>query len=255
MDMTAPVPAAQHPATPLRPVREIVLYGDFNCPWSYLASRRAALLAGEGAHIDWRAVEHDAASRRGLAGIANVTAPHRGAPARPVRLGPLLDEMRQVLTLLLPGEELPYALAGFATHTRAALAAYAEAYRAGVAGPVRQVLFEAFWLHAFDLGDPSVVHTLIVDAVRSGATGAGTLSQWDYGSGITHQVSATTQGLMAGWASEWSEAGNQTVPTLVADGVMFHGVEALTWLGTELVRRGLYPADARRQPRSLPALA
>ena len=37
----------------------VVVYGDFNCPWSYLASRRAAVLAEDGVDVDWRAVEHE----------------------------------------------------------------------------------------------------------------------------------------------------------------------------------------------------
>jgi len=37
-----------------------VVYGDFNCPYSYLASQRADLLSRAGAlMVDWRAVEHD----------------------------------------------------------------------------------------------------------------------------------------------------------------------------------------------------
>ena len=40
----------------------VVIYGDFNCPYSYLASQRAdRLIRGGMARIDWRAVEHDRA--------------------------------------------------------------------------------------------------------------------------------------------------------------------------------------------------
>jgi hypothetical protein len=43
---------------------KVIVYGDFNCPYSYLASQRAeGLIRGGLARIDWRAVEHD----RGLA--------------------------------------------------------------------------------------------------------------------------------------------------------------------------------------------
>lgn len=39
---------------------ELVIYGDFNCPFSALASDRAARLEGTGRVIvEWRAVEHD----------------------------------------------------------------------------------------------------------------------------------------------------------------------------------------------------
>ena len=37
----------------------VIVYGDFNCPYSYLASQRADLLSRAGIVVDWRAVEHD----------------------------------------------------------------------------------------------------------------------------------------------------------------------------------------------------
>jgi 2-hydroxychromene-2-carboxylate isomerase len=247
-----------------------VLYGDFNCPWSYLASRRAALLAADGVEIDWRAVDHEApryrptpqpyqhSPRRAPAAQGpSQAADFEEGPERsstlPVRLGLLLEEMQQVLTLLLPSEELPYALAGFAPHTSAAVAAYAEAYQAGVAGRVRQVLFEAYWLHAFDLGDPAVVHTLIIDTVRSDTAGTrgspttAALTDWEYGTGVTHEAGATTQRLLDRWGTECGEDGNRTIPTLVVDGELLRGVDAVPWLGAEAVRRGLLPG-VRPQP-------
>ncbi|MGH3198227.1 MAG: hypothetical protein ACRDNT_20450, partial [Streptosporangiaceae bacterium] len=43
---------------------KVIVYGDFNCPYSYQASQRSEGLIRAGlARIDWRAVEHD----RGLA--------------------------------------------------------------------------------------------------------------------------------------------------------------------------------------------
>ncbi len=247
-----PVRPAERPATAARPApaQRVVLYGDFNCPWSYLASRRAALLSADGVEVDWRAVEHD--PTQGPPKATDVDESSTG----PVRLGLLLEEMQQVLTMLLPGEELPYALAGFAPRTNAAVAAYAEAYRAGVATRVRQVLFEAYWLHAFDLGDPAVVHTLIIDTVRSdvtgtrGSPGADPLADWEYGTGVAHQAGATTQRLLDGWATEWGEDGDQTVPTLVVGGELTHGVDAVAWLGNELVRRGLLSGSAPQPARA-----
>lgn len=39
---------------------ELVVYGDFNCPYSCLASARADILVERGiAAVEWRAVEHD----------------------------------------------------------------------------------------------------------------------------------------------------------------------------------------------------
>ena len=45
-----------------RVATDLVVYGDFNCPYSCLASSRAdALVARGDARIEWRAVEHDPA--------------------------------------------------------------------------------------------------------------------------------------------------------------------------------------------------
>jgi hypothetical protein len=38
----------------------VIVYGDFNCSYGYLASQRVDLLKQLGkAELDWRAVEHD----------------------------------------------------------------------------------------------------------------------------------------------------------------------------------------------------
>jgi len=43
----------------------LIVYGDFNCPYSYLASQRVDELARLGqAEVEWRAVEHDPALAR-----------------------------------------------------------------------------------------------------------------------------------------------------------------------------------------------
>ena len=40
----------------------LTIYGDFNCPFSALASVRAdVLLAADAYEIDWRAIQHDTA--------------------------------------------------------------------------------------------------------------------------------------------------------------------------------------------------
>jgi hypothetical protein len=43
-------------------VTRLTIYGDFNCPFSALASVRADVLRTAGTHeVDWRAVQHDTA--------------------------------------------------------------------------------------------------------------------------------------------------------------------------------------------------
>ncbi len=41
----------------------VIVYRDFNCPYSYLASQRAGLLSRLRVAVDWRAVETTAACR------------------------------------------------------------------------------------------------------------------------------------------------------------------------------------------------
>lgn len=229
----------------------VVIYGDFNSPWSYLAARRAERLAADGLQVDWRAVEHD---------------PMRPSPDRAPsgRFDGLRPELDRVVSTLLPGEHLPHSLAGFVPYTKAAVAGYAEAYGAGVAPSVCQLLFEAFWINAIDLGDARLVRTLLVDAVRSGSSRSEALREWGYAVDVTGApITTVAYGLISQWKAEWTEAGKEVVPVLMVDGGRpIFGRAAVRWLGYELVTRGLNlepdppPLLARRRARSdLPDLS
>ncbi|MGN6576541.1 MAG: DsbA family protein [Nocardioides sp.] len=226
-----------------QPADRIVLYGDFNCPWSYLAARRAAVLATDGMQVDFRAVEHEPWRPRRFTDSS-------------VRFECLHEEMDTVLAQLLPGEDLPYALAGFVPYTRVAVAAYAEAYVAGVADQVRQLLFEAFWMHGVDLGDTEVVRILLADALRSGSSRSEPVREWGYAVDLAGSpVTLTAFRLRAAWTDQWRDTGKETVPVLVTgDGRTRFGVDAVEWLGVELLSRGLEsrpvprPAAVRRDP-------
>ncbi len=203
----------------------VVVYGDYNCPWSYLASRRASMLAADGVDIDWRAVEHDPWRPRPFADSS-------------ARFADLREEMDRVLAALLPGEVLPYSLAGFVPFTKASVSGYAEAYGAGVAAAVRQLLFEAFWLHAFDLGAAASVRTLLVDAVRSGSSPSELVRDWGFAVDVSGgPVTTTAWRLVRQWAEEWRATG-QVVPVVVVEGrAPIIGEAAVAWLGEELVHR------------------
>ena len=214
----------------------IVLYGDFNCPWSYLASRRAAVLAGDGVEVDWRAVEHEPWRPRRFS-------------VSSVRFACTREEMDRVLARLLPDEQLPYALAGFLPYTQASVSAYAEAYAAGVASQVRHLLFEAFWSHGLDLGDANVLRTLVWDAVRSGESTSEVLSDWGYAVDVNGgPVTTSAWRLVRAWQAEWRDTGKEVVPVLlVGDAEPLFGVDAVEWLGGEVLSRGL---DPHRVPTS-----
>jgi hypothetical protein len=218
----------------LSEVRHLVVYGDFNCPWSYLVSRRAALLSTNGLQIDWRAVEH--------APLQDATTEDTST-----RFEDLRDELEEVEAFLLPGEPLPFALAGFLPHTRDAVAAYAEAYAAGASVVVRTLLFEALWLHSLDLADPSVVHTLVVDAIRTQPPSGHPLAHWEYDVGATALSSHTTAArLSATWAEEWRAIGHGTVPVILINGLRpILGTEAVEWMGRQLLNRGIVPMSER----------
>ena len=213
----------------VKTAERVVVYGDFNCPWSYLASRRAAVLAEDGVDVDWRAVEHEPWRPRRFSDSS-------------VRFRCLREEMERVMSCLLPGEQLPYSLAGFVPYTRAAVSGYAEAYVAGVPAQVRDLLFEAFWMHAFDLADAQAVRTLLVDAVRSGSSSTSELHRtWGYAVDITGgPVTTTAWRLLGSWTEQWQATGKETVPVVLVDeDDPRFGVDAVEWLGTELLRRGL----------------
>jgi 2-hydroxychromene-2-carboxylate isomerase len=208
-------------------VGHVVIYGDFDCPWSYLASRRAAVLSTHGVRIDWRAVEHSPHD--------NATGEESGRRFEDLRI-----EMEEVEALLLPGEQLPFALAGFLPHTRAAIVGYAEACATGGAvAAVRDRLFEALWLHSVDLGDGNVVHTLVVDAIGTERLSGELSSPGVHDAGATgDSIRTTAAQLAATWEQEWRAVGHGVVPVMLLNGVVpLLGVDGVTWLGQELLDR------------------
>lgn len=202
----------------------IVVYGAFNSPWSYLASRRAELLKSVGLRIDWRAIDADTGRPDWPS--------NRARGFQRVR-----QEMDQIAAAILPGERLPYTLAGFITDTSAAVSVYGEAYRLGQGPAIRSLLFEAFWLHAIDLNNEQSVHTLVTDALQIELCGGG--ASPGHANGAPH--------LSRQWATEWRDLGNPALPVLIAGGATSRcGAEAVEWFGDELVNRGVDIETTRR---------
>lgn len=197
-----------------------IAYGDFNCPFSYLASWRTDLLVGTDAAVEWRAVEH---------------AP--GTPLTGQRLDDdgfrrLAEEWRQVQELLLPGEELPGRPPTFLPSTRAAVAGFAEAAGAGVADQVRRLLFRAYWVDGLDIGNPEILRALLAAPIRAGHATSAPLREFGYAvSPGRGPITSDGYRRIRAWRTEWQALGDPVIPALVERGAVTTGVPALLHLG------------------------
>jgi 2-hydroxychromene-2-carboxylate isomerase len=173
----------------------LIVYGDFNCPYSCLASARADVLLERGlADVEWRAVEHDR-------DIPEPSEPVQGA------LTAMLDrEVAEVRSLLRPGESFPIKRPPVHPNTRRAIAAFA-ASPSDDDHDTRRKLFAALWQAGRDLGDPAVVHE------------------------ITGPDSMVSLPLVAAWRDAWLDCERVVVPMLVLpDGYVSRGLGVLARL-------------------------
>jgi hypothetical protein len=203
-----------------------IVYGDFNCPYSYLASLRVDALLATGGDVEWRAVEH--------------------APTLPV-IGRRLDdagkaemdaEVQAIRELLMSEEELPFVTPQLVPRTEAAVAGYAEACGAGVADEVRRILFDAYWTRGLNIGSPEVLRPMLAGPIRGGQATALPLHRSGYAvSAARGPITVAAHRLIRGWQTGWEETGTQTTPTVIARGVAFAGIDGLAWLAEELTHR------------------
>ena len=212
-----------------------VIYADFTCPACYLAGLRADRRLAEGLPApDWRAVEHR--PRLPFPGV------RLGAGARAVRD----RELAEVRLLLEEGEELPESVPGLLPNTAAAVAAYAEAYEAGVADLVRPLIFRAYWVEGLDIGDPEVLRRLLPDAFRQGRRTSDCIR--DFGYAVTSQHTTITYAAgrrVRAWEQEWLTRGAGTGLTLVTDAGTLTGERALRYLAEPApATASAAPADA-----------
>jgi hypothetical protein len=173
---------------------DLVIFGDFNCPFSALASARADRLERAGVvRVDWRAVEHDPAI------------PRAGEPVQGLLVAELDRELEQVHGLLVAGEELALRRPTLRSNTRRAVETYASvdpAHRAAT----RSELFWAYWIDGDDLGDPRLLDD--VSSTRAPETAER-------------------------WRHEWIELGRPIVPMMcLPDGYVSRGLGALSRLAT-----------------------
>ena len=127
----------------------LIVYGDFNCPYSYLASQRVDELARLGrADVEWRAVERDPA-------LALTGTPSSLDPERWQR------ELDELALLAEDDERAPGAAPSVISNTGAAVAAYAEAVTDGVQDDLRRSLFSEIWVNRRHLSSPYGVRQLV----------------------------------------------------------------------------------------------
>lgn len=172
---------------------ELIVCGDFNCPFSALASARVGYLERHGlADVDWRAVEH---------------APDIPSEGREV-IGDARDALRreldQIRSLLTDGEADDLALPAIQSNTRLATLAYASA--SSFDRPtLRERLFAAYWAGGANLADPETLMRL----------------------GAIHDDESTA----ARWRDEWLALPRPIVPVMVLpDGYVSRGLGALARL-------------------------
>ncbi|MDN5790889.1 MAG: DsbA family protein [Micrococcales bacterium] len=209
----------------------VTVWGDFTCPWSYLAWQRTELLADAGVPIDWRTVEHDPWHHLTPDDVSD-------------RHQALQSEMPEVLGHLLPGERLPYTLPRGVPFTGAATSAYAEAYAAGVARPVRRRLFGAFWRDGVDLNNARVLQVMLVADLRRGTSTSELVQHWGYAVDVTGgPITAQAWQAIRDWREQWQEASGVTPTLLAGGGDPVVGVAAVDWLGAQVRERGLLRDD------------
>ena len=120
---------------------KLMVYGDFNCPYSRLASDRVNRLLERGAaDVEWRAVQHDK------------DMPRDGRPVEGDLEAELVEEIEEIQTLLRPGETISLKLPEVRPNTADASRAYA-AQPDDAKHAWRTKAFDALWSDGGSLED------------------------------------------------------------------------------------------------------
>jgi hypothetical protein len=128
-------------------VIRLTIYGDFNCPFSALASVRADVLrAADAYEIDWRAVQHDTAI------------PTAGEAVEGDTAAGLAEEVATIADLSDHDVCLHLVVPPVRSNTAAACAAFAAA--GDDADRLRRRLFAAVWAEGRNLDGPAALDRL-----------------------------------------------------------------------------------------------
>ena len=216
----------------------LIVYGDFNCPYSYLASQRVDELARLGkAEVEWRAVEHDPA-------LALTGTPSRLDPERWQR------ELADLALLAGEDEQAPVVAPSLISNTGAAVAAYAEAVTDGVQDDLRRSLFSEIWVNRRHLSSPYGVRQLVCALMYPAGTRSEQLATPDLPARIHHRAAAGALPRLSGctispdggpltaggygrirqWRDGWLSGAAGTVPALSLPDGTLTGEPALTHL-------------------------
>ena len=216
----------------------LIVYGDFNCPYSYLASQRAdALVRACRAEVEWRAVEHD--RRLALTGTRSGSDPARWQ-----------RQLAQVAALAGPDEQAPGAAPALVSNTGAAVAACAEAVTDGVQDELRRSLFSEIWVRLRHLSGPSEVRQLVRALMYPAGPPGESLAVPDLPARIHHHAAPSTLPRLSGctispaggplttegheriqhWRRGWLSGSEGVVPALSLPDGMLTGVTALAHL-------------------------
>ena len=124
----------------------LTIYGDFNCPFSALASARADVLVTQAHEIDWRAIQHD------------TTIPAAGDPVNDKTAAMLKAEVAKIRELSECDLRLELVVPPVRSNTALASAAFAA--ECDDADGLRSRLFAAVWVDGRNLGNPADLELL-----------------------------------------------------------------------------------------------
>lgn len=125
----------------------LTIYGDFNCPFSALASARVDELLALGSHqVEWRAIQHD------------TSIPAGGEPVEGDTAAALAAEIETILELSDRDLRLQLVVPPVRSNTALASAAFAGAGRDS--DLLRRRLFAAVWADGVDVGNPGELRRL-----------------------------------------------------------------------------------------------
>ena len=216
----------------------LIVYGDFNCPYAYLASQRADALVRAGrAEVEWRAVEHD--RRLALTGTRSSSDPARWQ-----------RELAEVAALAGPDEQAPGAAPALVSNTGAAVAACAEAVADGVEDELRRSLFSEIWVRLRHVSGPYEVRQLVRALMYPAGPPGEPLAVPDLPARIHHHAAPGTLPRLSGctispaggpltvgghrrigqWRREWLSGSGGVVPALSLPDGMLTGPAALARL-------------------------